>query len=132
MAFPFQNILVDRNGMIHVPRNNRQHNLHVDNLRADNKALRSYLNTLETDKKKLRQAYDRHSHQIADLKKRLEKSERDRSTATKKNGELGAKIDRKEQLYKDLDVEYNILRGENRSLRRSLQEARWQPPRRRH
>ena len=132
MAFPFQNILVDRNGMIHVPRNNRQHNLHVDNLRADNKALRSYLNTLETDKKKLRQAYDRHSHQIADLKKRLEKSERDRSTATKKNGELGAKIDRKEQLYKDLDVEYNILRGENRSLRRSLQGARWQPPRRRH
>ncbi|KAL9006918.1 MAG: hypothetical protein Q9180_009743 [Flavoplaca navasiana] len=132
MAFPFQNILVDRNRMIHVPRNNRQHNLHVDNLRAVNKALHNHLNTLEIDKKKLRQASDRHSHQIADLKKRLEKSERDRSTTTKKNRELGAKIDRKERAYRDLDVQNNILHYENRSLHRSLQEARWQPPHRRH
>ncbi|KAL8838680.1 MAG: hypothetical protein Q9176_004920 [Flavoplaca citrina] len=132
MIFPFQNIIVDRGRMVHVPHREQQHNLHIDNLRAVNKALHNHLNTPETDKKRLRQAYDRHSHQIADLKKRLEKSESDRSTASKKNRDLDARIDRKAQAYRDLHVQNNILRYENRSLRRSLQELRWQPPRRRH
>ncbi|KAL9607677.1 MAG: hypothetical protein Q9204_009304, partial [Flavoplaca sp. TL-2023a] len=94
-----------------MPHKNRQHNSYTDGLRADIYALRDRLNKLETDKTTLRQAQDRRSHQIADLKKRLDKSERDRSTATKKNRELGAKIDRNQQLYKDLDLEYNILRA---------------------
>lgn len=115
-----------------MPHKNRQHNSYIDDLRANNNALRDRLKNIETDRKTLRQAYDRHSHQIADLKKRLEKSEGDRTTVTKKNRELSAKIERKEQAYRDLDMHYNILHREYRSLRRSLQEPNWQPPRRRH
>ena len=132
MFFPFKHVKVDRGRMIHVPHKEQQRNLHVDKPHADNAILRNHINVLETEKQHLHQAYHRQSRELADLKKRLEKSERDRATVTRKYRDLGAKFNSKEQAYNHLYVQYDMLREENRSLRRCLQQPHRQPPRRRH
>ncbi|KAI4270751.1 MAG: hypothetical protein L6R38_007026 [Xanthoria sp. 2 TBL-2021] len=129
MFSPFQHVRFDRGRMIRVPDEEQEHTSQVHNLRMEKKALRNQLDSLVSDNTNLRRAHDRLSRQIAELKQQLESSDRGRITANKKNRELSAQITSKNQAYRDLCIDYNMLDDELHSLRRSHQQPNRQPRR---
>lgn len=122
MFSPFQPVRFDRGRMIRVPDEEQEHTSKVHNLRMEKKALRNQLDSLVSDNTNLRRAHDRLSRQIAELKKQLEISDRDRINVARKNRELSAQITGKNQAYHDLCIDYNMLDDEIRSLCRSRQQ----------
>ena len=129
MFSPRQNYRVNGNKVIREPKNGHEHSPLNDNLQAENKDLRSQLNSLASKHTDLRESHYQQYRQIIELKKQLETSDKDRSTIKENSRNLRARLASKEKRFNDLSDQYYKLEDEHHSLRRSLRQVDRQPRR---
>ncbi|KAL8671583.1 MAG: hypothetical protein Q9168_003927, partial [Polycauliona sp. 1 TL-2023] len=101
MFSPRQNYRVNGNKIIREPKNGHERSPPNDNLQAENKDLRSQLNSLASKHTDLRESHYQQYRQIIELRKQLETSNKDRSTFKENNRDLSARLASKDRKLTD-------------------------------